>query len=647
MTTRNNHPGNHQAAVPTPPGDSQHLGQAELSAATTTGRGRGLHPRIRIRLLCADIGDVAKSDASSAAGDIPIDAFAVGHYSRVDPVNAERALDEAISHGANDSRSFGEADLILAGLTARGIITGSAAKPFFLPDPYHPGRIIAVAGMGEPGRFSVRELPLLVRELCWSLGWLGKKHLATVLIGAGDGNVPPSVAVEAWLWGAHAAWEEATSTNRCLEAITLVEVDPGHLRDINRTLAEQGRRKAVQRFADMILLTPEDIGRCARVFAARPRRPRKEVTQYLRAEVVSTAEGSTRKYRLSALTAGAAVADMQSDADPQEVAEKGERLMMAAELEDQFKIGRELEGLLIPEGMRSHLTTDAPLTVECDAATAQIPWEMLALPGAQGLRPGPATFATSFWGLYGGLTRRIRVSKVEDRWPRWRPGRLLRVLVIADPSETHPLEEARTEGPALKRLFDEFNSSEMAKQAGNHISCELRLGPQHGTRPEIFRSLNQKAFDVLHFAGHCDYHSLHTELSGWELARGETLNAEQLESVNQVPGVVFANACSSGRLPDRGRTDLAALAPTLAEAFFSRGVRDFVCTAWTVNDESALTFAREFYRQLLGLERTPQPLHVAMRAARRKVMEHAPGRCCWGAYQHYGNPHARLFAPER
>ena len=54
-------------------------------------------------------------------------------------------------------------------------------------------RLIAIAGMGYAGRFGTPELTVLARELCWSLGRLGKRHLATVLIGSGMAICPPGM----------------------------------------------------------------------------------------------------------------------------------------------------------------------------------------------------------------------------------------------------------------------------------------------------------------------------------------------------------------------------------------------------------------------------------------------------------------------
>jgi hypothetical protein len=92
------------------------------------------------------------------------------------------------------------------------------------------------------------------------------------------------------------------------------------------------------------------------------------------------------------------------------------------------------------------------------------------------------------------------------------------------------------------------------------------------------------------------------------------------------------------------------MAPAFAEAFFARGVTNFVCTAWPIDDTAACDFARRVYSGLLGMlgdfndpQATPhpEPMHVAMQEARKEICRH--GGRTWGAYQHYGNPNFRLF----
>ena len=144
-------------------------------------------------------GGIESVTAKSSAGE-PVDAIAVGHYLGVKPQAAEQKLDQAITQSlaeaeAAERRRTGKKETtsnpeqILTLFTERGLIRGDLGQPFIVPDPRDPTRIIVLAGMGIPGHFGVPEMTVLAQELCWSLGRLQKRHLATVLIGAGNGNL--------------------------------------------------------------------------------------------------------------------------------------------------------------------------------------------------------------------------------------------------------------------------------------------------------------------------------------------------------------------------------------------------------------------------------------------------------------------------
>ena len=85
---------------------------------------------------------------------------------------------------------------------------------------------------------------------------------------------------------------------------------------------------------------------------------------------------------------------------------------------------------------------------------------------------------------------------------------------------------------------------------------------------------------------------------------------------------------------DEGNRGLAGL----AEAFFERGVQNYIGAGWPVDDEPAAAFAREFYRHALS----GKPLGEALAAARECIQDKGP---TWGAYQHYGQADASLVRP--
>jgi hypothetical protein len=166
-----------------------------------------------------------------------------------------------------------------------------------------------------------------------------------------------------------------------------------------------------------------------------------------------------------------------------------------------------------------------------------------------------------------------------------------------------------------------------------------------------------RSFDVLHFAGHCVYDEKDPRRSGWLFSGGNLITANELGRIDRVPKFVFSNACESGVTPDRSEMRSDQLAPSFAERFFERGITDFVCTAWPVEDLSARRFAMSLYAQLLGLQMSqgredryeeppPQPMYAAMREARLSIADSPDGARTWGAYQHYGSPYFRFFDRE-
>ncbi len=623
--------------------------------------------------------------------DGPIDAVAVGHYVGVKPQAAELALDRAISAalpGQPAAAAPADADLLLTQYSERGIIRGELGQPFFLNDPRAPERIIAVAGMGFPGRFGRPELIVLARELCWSLGRLGKRRLATVLIGSGNGNLTIHDAVAGWLRGVeqalHGSDEDA---GRGVQRLTFIEHDPRKVEAIQDAILDQQRRLREQERL-LIDFTPFDRAELARLHALGQELEREEWARKQQerghgpepAPTRITVELERRIYRFGAITQDASIPEREIPLDPALVLEANDELAGEVDPTVQFERGRFLERLLIPDDFRPHLLTDAPLVLVLDATTARIHWEMLAPSevgapagppaddGARGGRGREAAFDTrSFLGTSRGFTRQLRTQFAPPPEPPPPPRRLLRVLVIADPAEDAHLPGAEAEGAEVADLFERFNTvgdpragapgADGREEARNRVEVVRLFGPYEATRTNVLRHLLLRPFDVVHFAGHCLYDPADPAASGWIFSGGGRLTAHELKRIDRVPKFVFSNACESGITPDRSERRSVDLAPSFAESFFARGVSNFVCTAWPVDDTAARVFALTLYSELLGLAyrpgdavtrcgpSEPHPMHVAMRRAREAIVPLPAGARTWGAYQHYGNPFLRFFDP--
>lgn len=622
---------------------------------------------LNLNLIFAKIQDIQDTDV-----------IVVGHYSGVTPVGAELALDEAISKAylkpsRSPSRTLGESEQIITQYTQRRVLQGELGELFFLCDPRanNQERLIVLGGMGKPGGFGQPELSVLAEQICWSMGLLGKKKLATVLIGTrSGGGIITDEAVRAFLAGAlRAGIALVDDGHKGLETITFVQHNP--LRSIEIDQAIQGAKEPLKkRFPDgEIIYTPLEKDERSRLedLASQPL-PRtapvqgkdgKEPTR-----VMVTIEEANQMYRYSALTNEATVPERVIPLDPSLVTEANEALAAAADIDEQYTQGRFLEKLLFPNDLRNKIYTDSPLLLTVDSVSARIHWEMLAQTGLPRTFPDNQTEQSDgdgqdeFLGTGRGLTRQLRTPlyvPLPDRMPSQQ--RKLRVLVVADPAEDAPLPGAEEEGVAVADLFESFKHIyELTSK--NSVEVVRLFGPREATRSNLLKRIMLENFDVLHFAGHCLYNSKKPDESGWVFSNGKLLTARELNRVDRIPKFVFSNACESGITNDRAELRSVDLAPSFAESFFMRGVSNFVCTAWPVDDRAALDFALRLYSELLGISESsrnesksanislwePKPMYVAMREARREILNKDYGIRTWGAYQHYGNPHMRFFA---
>src|SRR4029077_11319495 len=141
--------------------------------------------------------------------------------------------------------------------------------------------------------------------------------------------------------------------------------------------------------------------------------------------------------------------------------------------------------------------------------------------------------------------------------------------------------------------------------------------------------------------------------AGWVLAEDCLLTATEIFRVRQVPRLVFANACFSAAIAKLDQPPTAELDHNqqrshlagLAQAFFARGIPNFIGTGWQVDDACARECARWFYARVLGLRSPdetngiigaspPATIGEALREARRNAYLFKAESSSWGAYQH-------------
>jgi CHAT domain len=351
-------------------------------------------------------------------------------------------------------------------------------------------------------------------------------------------------------------------------------------------------------------------------------------------------------YRFGAITETASAPQRDIPLDPDLVNEANAELSAQREKGRQGELGEFLEKLLFPADLQQLLSSDAPLVLTCDATVARVHWEMVAQPDLRATAGTGKQEDRTFLGLHRGFTRQLRTIFSPPPEPPPPPNRVLRVLIVGDPAADNPLPGAQEEAILVRDLFEKFKQlvAHEPDMKVSGVEIVALLGPSQATRTRVMQELILKPFDVLHYAGHCMYDKQKPSASGWIFTGGKRISANELSRVDRIPKFIFSNACESGITPDRSEQRSPELAPSFAESFFARGVQNFVCTAWPVNDLAARDFAKCLYTGLLGLEGLEvEPMHVAMRKARKAIYELPYGVRTWGAYQHYGNPYFRLF----
>lgn len=543
---------------------------------------------------------------------------------------------------------------------------------------------LLLAGMGEPGRFSREDLRLLMMNVVVALKGLGYDRFSTILIGSSRGGLPIDRALRAMLEGIIDGLDRLPgSISRQLE-VTLVEADPSRFVALRGLLENFGKTWIVPRL-ELSLSTREESCPVSaeEERSSTPPDLMPDLGPMTRITISSspssgptgpTAPGapSGLVFQYSALSDSAVIPVREQEVKSSFVEPLPRRLLGATSQEDQFGYGRLLASYLLPEDFLRLLDEDTTLTLVLDSTSALFPWEMAVLRGYR---------TRSFFGPELRLTRQFRtlLSAAPGIPPPLNDN--LKVLVIADPAPPpYNLDGARREGLAVVRALGlakqawgaalklevvvRIGAATGASRAG--LVAELEKIPGHddfiidvdSCEPlEILKLLLNDHFDVLHYAGHGVYDPAGRG-KGWVFDERCTLSATEIFKVPQVPRLVFANACHSSEV-DASERPLSAIMiqnVSLAEAFFARGIQNYIGAGWPVDDDQAVAFATQFYLQALGIQLTPprlvelngaappDTLGDALARARRFLLESGCRGTTWGAYQHYGHANAKLLS---
>ncbi len=440
--------GSSSRSMPRPP--SEHTPVRAKSAAPN---------QLPLLQVTVKFGDVA---------EIAAPVVVVGHYRGVLPTNAIGAIDKKL--GGWITRAV-----------RQGMIAGTLGETFYVPTAGRLGaQSVVIAGMGEFGRFGAADLRLVMSNVAQGASALGCSTIATVLVGAGNGNLDRETALREILEGLGNGLSQLSSGGEKVPAqlqVIIIERSAARFFELSEMLLEISATQPLSSaHITMKKASPQETKRAR----ASERRDRKSTpvkrgkTDARTDEVRITVEckpDDAGVYRFSALSQQAVVPVREVKVNQHFASEAARALREANTREEQEKYGRLLYDYLVPHDFADVLDGDQPLRLIVDRTTAAFPWEMACFPSRSGA-------ALLRWlGTDLQLSRQFRT--LLSQAPGLSPpvNNQLSVLVIADPAPERELQlqGARIEG---RRVADILKSANGRDFGGGKLKIEVveRIG---------------------------------------------------------------------------------------------------------------------------------------------------------------------------
>ncbi len=270
---------------------------------------------------------------------------------------------------------------------------------------------------------------------------------------------------------------------------------------------------------------------------------------------------------------------------------------------------------VIKERLKNESLIDLILTV--DEKLISIPWELLY-------------DGRDFLCLKFNLGRLIRTER-EIKLPQYRElSYPLKMLIIANP--TGDLNSSYQEGLHIKNYLTK--------------SKLINVNFKAYDVDTIYLKKNLRDYDIIHFAGHCEYNSRKFSTSGWVLSDGrmELEDFQLMAQTQALPSVIFANACQSAKagitFVDPNRQGYIY---NMAYALLFSGVRHYIGSSFRLDDTLAFQLAREFYTQIIE----GKSIGEALSHARiNLIKKYSYDTVAWGSYILYGDPSFVLSKPK-
>lgn len=577
------------------------------------------HGRARRLELTLALGDITQVDAS---------CYVLGLFKAVAPDGAASALDQPMDGRISD-------------LVARRMFGAEAGEISVLPNGRRAMRApnVAFVGLGSFDSFDPSTLKLACDNLVRTFIAGDLDDFAMVPFGwtwvGDDENEEKKAArstelVKSMLSGFVRAIEDSDPDYR-FRALTICERDPDRFASISKVIHELALTDSFKDLELVIRIVrlpqpPPDTG----ASAASPATQR--IYLMAREEGEGTGDDSSAPLQLSVLTTGdkaAITVDLQpgTSQDLEKLLGQVDTFSALADA-DATKFGDQLAKLLLTDGVAAALQRheNCHLVVVHDAAASRIPWEALRV-------------GETWPALTGGMSHRYETANLSvAKWLQCRQqSEILAVLLVTNPMNN--LQGAEAEGDRIRNLLK-----------GNDRVRLTELRGDAATKDALKAAFSSGEFDMVHYAGHGFFDPQQRGRSGLFCAGGEVLSGLDLAAIDNLPSLMFFNACETARV--RGADATLAVPANgaevvqggigFAEALLRGGIANFVGTYWPVHDDTASTFAASFYPQLLNGASLNQALLKSRHDVQQLKQSDAPQD--WADYVFYGDPDFQLKA---
>ena len=579
--------------------------------------------------------------------------------------------------------------------------------------------MLILAGMGEPGRFAQDGVRFIFSNIVVTIKAIAVNEFATPLIGTRRNELPIGDAVRGLVLGIGDGYDRAlaiadsvTESKEAFRAVvqqpltvSLVHEDAKKMQQINDALQllarndklpiklsvvdggtvdpdpdiERSPGEAEPEHVTYLRVTQSKSAKAGLVRAGSATSPRRKAKKATARAAIDPFP--TDVFQFSALSDVAVVPQREQEVNAHILRDLAERMTKRcpgdgsqdpadaatsppADRQDQCDF---FTNLVIPDDFRKLIEGPASVTLEVDDTTAVFPWEMAGYKRFAGV--------PLYLGTNVAVSRQFRTLLSPPPTSPPALNSTLSALIIADPaSGALALPGARDEGlkvvEVLQKVQDLWGDQ-------YNVDVTLRMGPPDdpGVKQQLLKAkgevgktvvssakpcdplelamlLINNQYDVVHYAGHGMSDPV-TGQTGWIFAEDCVLSAKEIFRIRQVPRLVFANACFSAVTTDvnEQRAHMAGL----AQAFFGRGIPNYIGAGWEVDDQSAVQCARWFYACLLGLtgpnaehgidaDQSGATIGRALQQARQVAQGLNPQSSSWGAYQHYGHVGDRLVS---